>query len=90
MRKKCNWQMQDQEVHGFLLRFFLEQKMIDMVKANFNFTMDLMATYKNRLAEKYYSSTWEAESAGKNFFLQKVDTQDFRWYFPPPGIFWQD
>ena len=56
--------------------FSLEQKVIDMVKANFNFTINLMATYKNRLTEKYYSAAWEAESAGKNFFLQKIDTQD--------------
>ena len=32
--------------------FSLEQNIVDMVKANFNFTIDLIATYRNRLAEK--------------------------------------
>ena len=59
-----------------------------MVRANFNFTIYLMATYKNRLTEKYFSVAWEAESARKNFFLQKIDKQEFGWYFPPPRIFW--
>ena len=68
--------------------FSLEQKVIDMVRTNFNFTIDLVAAYKNRLADKYYSAPWEAESAGKNFFLQKIDTKDFGWYFLPPRIFW--
>ena len=60
-------------------KFSLEKKIFDMVSANFNFTINLIATYRNRLAEKYYSATWEAESAGKNFFLQKIDIQDFGW-----------
>ena len=64
--------------------FSLEQKVIDMVKANFNFTINLMATNRNRLAEKYYSAAWEAESVGKNLFLRKIDIQDFGWYFPLP------
>ena len=68
--------------------FLLEQHLMNMVRANFNFTMDLMATYKNRLTEKYFSAVWEAKSAGKNFFLQKIENQEFGWYFPPPRIFW--
>ena len=36
--------------------FLLEQHLIEMVRANFNFTVDLMATYKNRLTNKYFSA----------------------------------
>ena len=47
----------------------LGQNIVNMVKGNFNFTIDLMATYRNKLPEKYYSAAWEAESAGKNFWI---------------------
>ena len=44
-----------------------------MVRANFNFTVDLMAINKNRLTEEYFSAAWEAESEGNNFFLQNKE-----------------
>ena len=43
--------------------FTLETYLIDMVRTNINLTLDLMATSKNRLTEKYFSAAWKAESA---------------------------
>ena len=51
--------------------FLLKLHLIDMVRANINFTVDLIATYKNRLTEKYFPVAWEAKSAGMKFFFAK-------------------
>ena len=61
---------------------------MDLVKSNFNLTLDLFATFKNRVTEKYFSAAFEIESQGQNFFMQAIGTSEFVWFFPPPRIFW--
>ena len=51
--------------------FLLEKHLMEIMRANFDLTLDWIATSKNRVTEKYFSAVWEVESMGKNFFLQK-------------------
>ena len=51
--------------------FSMEQKIIDKVKANFNFTINLMATYKNRLTEKYFSAARKWKVLGRTSLCKK-------------------
>ena len=59
-----------------------------LIKANFRLTINFFATFKNKVTPRYYSAAWECESLGQNFFKQKVNREDFGWFFPPPRLFW--
>ena len=68
--------------------FLLEEPVMAMLQANFNFTLDLFASYKNRITKKYFSAAFECESAEQNFFKQKISPAEFCLFFPPPRLFW--
>ena len=68
--------------------FLLEKPIMDLIKSNFNLTLDFFARFKNKVTERYFSAAWEIESEGQNFFMQVIKRSEMGCFFPPPRIFW--
>ena len=45
-----------------------------------------MATRQNRICERYFSTAYELEASGTNFFRQSIDRNEFCWVSPHPGL----
>ena len=68
--------------------FSLDASTMAMVLANYNITLDVMASHQNNVVARYFSLAFKPEALGRNSFEQSIGTGEFLWFFPPPGLLW--
>ena len=49
-------------------------------------TLDAMATFRNRMCEKFYSLLPQYKFSGINFFAQQLNSGEVYWVCPPPKL----
>ena len=54
--------------------FSIEDSVMMMVTTNYILTLDLMASFRNRVVLRYFSAAFKTESLGQNIFNRRLET----------------